>query len=324
MRARLSGQVFDFPRRGDARGALDCERLMSSVAHFGIVPVNSTHEEKLRNMRRVSFSVSVCVILIAVGPALAQQEPSTDVIGAHANGGRGCSACHVSQHAAPWDGKGAMGSGVSLWGDGIPSAYGAGVRTYMTSKTPERYGILMCLTCHDGNYAPRARMKDRTYERVPDEYGSYHSPLKFIADSVVPLGPDITYHPVGLDVQQGCGGPHEWDCTLTQGVIKMNGPNSARFVSHYGFFNRPHSYEGKDVVVCTTCHNPHSENVTIVNKESESRSYRTGIYRTASFLRAPYGGQGISVASNMRAQYCRQCHADLSNEMNGSGAGSVL
>jgi hypothetical protein len=47
-------------------------------------------------------------------------------------------------------------------------------------------------------------------------------------------------------------------------------------------------------------------------------------YATMPFLRGPCNPSDPNPASNQTAQFCRQCHADKSNEMNGSSAGTVF
>jgi len=49
-----------------------------------------------------------------------------------------------------------------------------------------------------------------------------------------------------------------------------------------------------------------------------------GNYATMFFLRAPYNPGSTNAMSNQTAQFCRQCHGDKSNEMNGSTAGTVF
>ena len=49
-----------------------------------------------------------------------------------------------------------------------------------------------------------------------------------------------------------------------------------------------------------------------------------GSYATMFFLRAPYNPNDTNPLSNQTAQFCRQCHADKSNEMNGSTARTVF
>ena len=103
----------------------------------------------------------------------------------------------------------------------------------------------------------------------------------------------------------------------------MSGAYSSRFVRNYGFFVQPGSYNGSAVVLCTTCHNPHSMNVTTIAAGSTS-GLPPGTYATMFFLRAPYNPNDSNPLSNQTAQFCRQCHADKSNEMNGSTAGTVF
>ncbi|HZC22581.1 MAG TPA: hypothetical protein VE866_04520 [Candidatus Binatia bacterium] len=239
-------------------------------------------------------------------------------MGPHVNFGRGCSSCHTPHSATVRNSVNAP-----LWGEDVTSTYGAGVRTQARAKTPEDQGVLMCLSCHDGNYAPKAMMKDAIYETLPESYGHVDSVPTFADKPSVTFGPDLANHPIGLGTQVGCGGSLDWDCSMKNGVITMDGSKSAKFAANYGFFNKPHAYEGKEVVVCTTCHNPHSQNATSVTKASSA--YTAGDYSTRFFLRAPYDPDGgTSKTSNLSAQYCRQCHADMSNEMNGGSIGTTM
>ena len=64
-------------------------------------------------------------------------------------------------------------------------------------------------------------------------------------------------------------------------------------------------------------------NVVTIGRNSNS-GLPPGTYATTFFLRAPYNPNDTNPMSNQTAQFCRQCHADKSNEMNGSTAGRVL
>jgi hypothetical protein len=64
-------------------------------------------------------------------------------------------------------------------------------------------------------------------------------------------------------------------------------------------------------------------NVVTVTSASTS-GLPAGSYSTMFFLRGPYNPNDSNPSSNQTAQFCRQCHADKSNEMNGSSAGTVL
>jgi cytochrome c553 len=110
---------------------------------------------------------------------------------------------------------------------------------------------------------------------------------------------------------------------VSAGVVKMNGAHSSQFVKNYGFFVTPGNYNNNAVVVCTTCHEPHVMNVVTVSNASTS-GLPAGNYATMFFLKAPYNPADPNQASNQTAQFCRQCHGDKSNEMNGGVAGTVF
>jgi hypothetical protein len=276
--------------------------------------------------------------LAGAGFAAAQiSQPSTDVLGAHLNYGRGCAACH-SPHS------GAFGNGNAktvdpsarasiLWGEDVTGLYGRTIATgggkfvevlptSMSAGTPDVSGMLTCLSCHDGNYAQRAMMKNKVYEAVPATYGVRNSIPTLIENNGISAGTDMSAHPIGLSARVNCGGSN-WDCTQTNGMIRMGGTHSSKFVANYGFFVKPGSYGNNAVIVCTTCHDPHSMNVVRVTSGSTS-GLPAGTYATMFFLRAPYNPGDANPQSNQTAQFCRQCHADKSNEMNGSTAGTVF
>ncbi len=282
--------------------------------------------------RRVLLAV---VFLAAAGVAAAQiVSPSTDVLGAHLNYGRGCGACHAPHSGATGNGSApSAGSGsgnVALWGEDVSSLYGKTIvtgggayvevlPTSMSAATPDVAGMLTCLSCHDGNYAQTAMMKNKIYEALPSTYGTANSVPTLIGVN----GNYLSEHPVGLSAAITCGSSSGWDCTQSNGVIHMTGARSSQFVSNYGFFVQPGSYNNTAVVVCTTCHEPHVMNVVTVARGSSS-GLPAGTYATMFFLRAPYNPNDPNPQSNQTAQFCRQCHADKSNEMNGSTARTVF
>ena len=146
----------------------------------------------------------------------------------------------------------------------------------------------------------------------------------FIDEPSDQSGSRLSEHPSGVRVYIRCGGALAWDCIDDQGTLKMEGTQSAKFAANYGFFLKQHTYAHHSVVVCTTCHNPHSMNLTTVSGQSPSQVYPPGVYATKYFLRAPYDQGPPSPRSNQAAQFCRQCHAELSNELNGSTAGTAF
>ncbi len=289
-------------------------------------------------MRR---QVLVTLVLLAAAVCAAAQAgfvPSTDVLGAHMNYGRGCTACHAPHSGASGNGKAKTAdpsSGDSaLWGEDVSGLYGKTITTgggkfvevlptSMSATTPDVAGMMTCLGCHDGNYASSAMMRNRVFESLPSTYGANNTIPTLLGSGITGVGNYLNEHPVGLSAKISCGGSSNWDCSQSNGVVSMKGANSSKFVSNYGFFIKPGSYANNAVVVCTTCHDEHVMNVVTVNSKTAS-GLPAGKYATMFFLRAPYNPNDTNPGSNQTAQFCRQCHADKSNEMNGSSAGTVF
>ncbi len=284
--------------------------------------------------------LSIVVLLLAASGFAAGQvvAPTSDVLGAHNNYGRGCTACHSPHSGSSGNGSARAAdasSGVaSLWGEDASGLYGKTIVTgggkfvevlpaSMAANTPDVTGMLACLSCHDGNYAPRAMMKNRVYESLPAAYGASNAIPTLLGNNGTAAATYVNEHPMGLNAVISCGGAEGWDCSQANGVISMKGAASSRFVSNYGFFVKPGSYRNTAVIVCTTCHDPHVMNVVTVSSNSSS-GLPAGRYTTMFFLRAPYNPNDSNPMSNQTAQFCRQCHADKSNEMNGSTAGTVF
>ena len=261
--------------------------------------------------------------------------PTSDVLGAHLNYGRGCAACHAPHSGAFGNGINKSGDKTTgdsiLWGEDVggllskPLTF-AGVNgtgstletlpASMIAGTPDVDGVLTCLSCHDGNYAQGAMMKNQVYEAVPSTYGGGTIPT-LLGNDGTGVGNYLNDHPVGLNATVSCGGQYNWDCTESGGVISMNGPNSSQFVKNYGFFVSLSAYNNTAVVTCTSCHNQHLMNVVSVTNGPKS-GLPTGIYATMFFIRAPYNPASGTAGSNQTAQFCRQCHGGEANESNGS------
>jgi hypothetical protein len=264
--------------------------------------------------------------------------PGTDVLGAHLNYGRGCTACHAPHSGASGNGTARTLDPASthnsiLWGEDVSSLYGKTITTgggkfvevlpaSMSANTPDVSGMLTCLSCHDGNFAPAAMMKNKVYETLPSTYGMRSQIPTLIGSSTISAGSFVTEHPMGLSANIHCGGS-AWDCADINGAIAMRGTSSSHFVSSYGFFVKPGVYNNRAVIVCTTCHDPHVMNVVKITQNSNS-GLPPGNYATMFFLRAPYNPSNTNPMSNQTAQFCRQCHGDKSNEMNGSTAGTTF
>jgi hypothetical protein len=275
------------------------------------------------------------LVVICLGTfALAQiSVPAGDVLGAHLNYGRGCAACH-SPHSGQ-AGNGAAHTQTTansyLWGQDTTALLGKTITfagntvevlpSSLAAGTPDVSGVLMCLSCHDGQYATGAMMKNVVYENVAvtGKYGASPIPTLMGNEGGLGLGNYLANHPVGLNAAVSCGGAHNWDCTETNGKISMTGTNSSNFVKDYGFFVSLSAYNNTAVVTCTSCHNQHLMNIVSVTNGATS-GLPTGYYQTMFFVRAPYNGaNSTNVASNQNAQFCRECHGGEANESNGAG-----
>jgi len=285
-----------------------------------------------------------CLVLIMVlavtGLAVAQiSAPTSDVLGAHLNHGRGCAGCHAPHSGAWGNGQNKSGDttsgGYALWGQDVGALYGKTLTfgnntmevlpTSMTATTPDVSGLITCLSCHDGNYAQGAMMQNKVYETLPSTYGKLNT-IPTLLGNAGNTGLASQYladHPVGLNAAVSCGGQWNWDCTETNGVISMNGPNSSAFVKNYGFFVSLSAYNNTAVVTCTSCHNQHLMNIVKVTNGKTS-GLPSGMYATMFFIRAPYNPGSGTAGSNQTAQFCRQCHGGEANEMNGSTAKTIF
>jgi len=287
--------------------------------------------------------VIALVLLAGAGFAAAQiTTPSTDVLGAHLNYGRGCAACHAPHSGAYGNGNAKTADSTSgnlaLWGEDVGSLYTKQITTgqsehgnyvetlpaSLNAGTPDVAGVLMCLSCHDGNYATGAMMKNKVYETLPPTYGTQNTIPTLLGNDYTSTGNYLNDHPVGLNAAMSCGGQYDWDCTIdATGKVLMTGTNSKVFVQNYGFFVKPGVYNNTPVVMCTTCHNQHLMNVVKVTNGATS-GLPSGTYATMFFIRAPYNPASTTSGSNQTAQFCRQCHGGEANEMNGSTATTVF
>ncbi len=283
-----------------------------------------------------SFLVMLMILAVASFAAAQIQAPTSDVLGAHLNYGRGCAACHAP-HSGAW-GNGANKSGDTtagesiLWGQDVGALFGKTIITgstdgstgytevlpaSMAANTPDVNGLLTCLSCHDGNYATGAMMKNQVYEKLPAGYGGFNKIPTLLGNNGDGANSYLSTHPVGLTANVSCGAPWNWDCTETAGKISMTGPNSTAFVNNYGFFVSLSAYNNIAVVTCTSCHNQHLMNVVSVTN-GKNTGLPTGTYATMFFVRGPYNPGSGTANSNQTAQFCRQCHGGEANESNGS------
>ena len=283
--------------------------------------------------------ILVTLTILAFGMfAMAQlQNPTSDVLGAHLNYGRGCAACHAPHSGARGNGITTSDPGtgdIALWGQDVQPLFG---KSYVTGQSehgsymltlpsswdgtnPVTTNTLTCLSCHDGNYATGAMMKNKVYETLPATYGGQNAIPTLLGNDGTSVGNYLNDHPVGLNATMTCGGAYDWDCTISAtGAVQMTGTHSSQFVTNYGFFVSPGVYNNQPVVMCTTCHNQHLMNVVKVTTGKNS-GMPTGYYSTMFFVRAPYNPASGTAGSNQTAQFCRQCHGGEANEMNNGTA----
>jgi len=252
----------------------------------------------------------------------------TDVLGAHLVYGRGCVACHSPHSGARGNGiatTDATSGDAALWGANVVPYYSQtfafGDAGGFPVTTPANMaagvhdptvGIMLCLSCHDGNIAKNAMMTGQTVEVIPNAYGG-HAPT-WLGNE--PGGTTNDYkndHPVGPLATIGCGGPYNWDCTIAGGkLVAPAGSHFAQFQKDYGFTVSTVSFDGVNPAVnCTTCHDQHSMTVY-----AGTIGGTTGTFYTMFFVRGYY--YPSSATSNSVAQFCRQCHGGESNEMHNS------
>ena len=85
--------------------------------------------------------------------------------------------------------------------------------TSMAATAPDVSGLLTCLSCHDGNYAKGAMMKNRSMRRCPPPTAPRTPSRPCSATTARVAGQYLNDHPVGLNASMACGGQYNWDCT---------------------------------------------------------------------------------------------------------------
>ena len=295
-----------------------------------------------RNLLKVlnAAAGTAAVLLILSLNAAAQNDPVAsglaDLMGPHNEGARGCTLCHASRSAIGAQTQ-EQGENSFLWGGSnvsydasIPLADGshfAELRpSALAGASQEVAGVLVCLSCHDGNLTPYNMMQSWSYEHQVGLLGP--TPYQ---DEKIPslLGREeapMEDHPIGQNARINPGG----------GLVFSNGtfsviPNSpyAAFIANYGWPSLAPgkrtkavgvTNSGEPYTLCTTCHDQHVRNVYVSGAGSPIAGDGTGkLYRTYFFLNGPYNPTEDKMAgqpTTSSAQFCRQCHFDLANEGN--------
>jgi hypothetical protein len=272
---------------------------------------------------------------------------ATDVLGAHNNQGRGCAGCH-SPHSGAYGSGHTVKSGTdtgsyALWGQDASPMYGASLAfgdagryvevlpSSLNSSIPDTGGIMLCLSCHDGNLTPTNMMTRQSYEQrigliTNTAYGSNPIPTLLGNDGTTP-GNYTNDHPVGMNANIS---------TTSNGLVFSGnvfsvtaGSPYAQFVANYGWpalapgvYSNPYAVNasGKPYVLCTTCHNQHVMTVYTSTKASPIAGDGGGkYYATYFFVNGPYN-VNLQTYNNTQApsttQFCRQCHFGEANESN--------
>jgi hypothetical protein len=284
-------------------------------------------------------------VLAVAGLMMAQNWSSpVDVLGAHNNQGRGCAGCHAPHSGSfgSGHGGGADAGSYALWGQDASPLYGQTVAfgdggsyvevlpTSITTGSTEVGGILLCLSCHDGNLTASNMMTNQSYEQkigllTNTTYGNKPIPTLLGNDGTT-AGNYTNDHPVGVQATIRGGNGLVW----ANGTFTVTaGSQYAQFVANYGWpalapgtWSSPYGVNsaGQPYVACTTCHNQHVMTVYTSTTKSPIRSDGGGkFYATYFFVNGPYNPNLQTYASTSApstTQFCRQCHFGESNEAN--------
>jgi cytochrome c553 len=264
--------------------------------------------------------------------------PAVDVLGAHDGGGRGCATCHITHGASSTD--------ATLWGAQTAPDYGPEIQLEGPKGTAsvapadfvigeaEVSGVILCVSCHDGNVTPQNMMASRSYAQ---RMGLF----PFVRGIPTPtlLGDELASqfridHPLGQSAVIPVGDGLEF----TNGKFSVK-PNSAyaRFVQSYGWpslapVQRSNPYgvsrAGQPYLVCTTCHNQHAMSFYAPSPGDAIAGDSTGrVYTTFFFVNGPYNpyaDQNLNFSPNSSMQFCRQCHFNYSNEGNNTTSATLF
>jgi len=287
----------------------------------------------------------VMLVFAFAGFMMAQNwSSSVDVLGAHNNQGRGCAGCHAPHSGSfgSGHGGGADAGSYALWGQDASPLYGQTIAfgdnggyvevlpSSISSGSTEVGGILLCLSCHDGNLTPSNMMTKSSYEQqigllTNTAYGSKPIPT-LLGNDGTGTNNYTNDHPVGINANIS---------TTQNGLVWANGAFSVtpgspytQFVANYGWpalapgkWSAPYGVNGagKPYVACTTCHNQHVMTVYTASASSPIAGNKSGWYATYFFINGPYN-VNLQVYAKTSApsttQFCRQCHFGEANESN--------
>ncbi len=289
--------------------------------------------------------------LASAGMSMGQSWSSTvDVLGAHNNQGRGCAGCHAPHSGSFGSGHGgkADAGSYALWGQDASPLYGKTIAfgdngrytellpATITGGSQEVGGILLCLSCHDGQQTANNMMTNQAYEQrinliTNTTYGTQPIPTLLGNDGTT--GGNYTNdHPVGQLATVGTGSGLVY--TAGTGFSVTAGSAYDTFINNYGWpalapgkWSNPtgETAAGKPFVLCTTCHNQHVMTVytSAINKAGNKSTVANDgggkFYATYFFVNGPYNPNLQTYNANQApstTQFCRQCHFGEANEGN--------
>jgi hypothetical protein len=289
----------------------------------------------------------VAMFVLAISCMMMAQNASStvDVLGAHNNQGRGCAGCHAPHSGSfgSGNGGGTDAGNDALWGQDASPLYGQTLAfgdkgryteqlpSSLTAGTTDTTGVLMCLSCHDGNVTKHNMMSNQAYEQkigllsTNAAYGTTPIPTLLGADGTT-AGNYLNDHPVGVNATISTTSA---GLTWTGSAFTFSG-SYATFIANYGapvLQAGAHggaygvNTAGKPYVVCTTCHNQHV--MTIFTSSSTNQIANDGggkFYNTYFFVNGPYNPLAVQDTTGVKAasttQFCRQCHTGEQNESN--------
>jgi hypothetical protein len=169
-----------------------------------------------------------------------------DMLGPHGDGARGCAVCHASRsgHSATEPAPGSDGNVTPLWGAGNSPDYGAAVSIAEEahfvdiSSSPQPYagrevnGVLLCLSCHDGNLTPQNMLQSWSYEHQVGLLALTPFRTQKIASLLTRGEAPVEDHPIGMGAPINPGG----GLVFSEGKFSVV-PDSpyAKFIANYGF-----------------------------------------------------------------------------------------
>lgn len=264
------------------------------------------------------------------------QSVLAEMLGPHGDGARGCAVCHASR-SAPSAVESETANAAFLWGPASNPDYGATVSltegtqlvdvpsTALQNGNREAKGVLLCLSCHDGNLTPNNMLQSWSYEHQVGLLQTTSFSTQKVPSLLTRDEAPVDDHPIGLAAPINPGG----GLIFSEGKFSV-APNSpyAQFIASYGWPSlaqgkRSSAYgvsgTGEPYALCTTCHDQHVRNVYVSGGSNPIAGEGDGkFYKTYFFLNGPYDPTEklAGPATTSSEQFCRQCHFDLSNEGN--------